>query len=1041
MDFEMTVIILILLMFMVGFFSLWTYYITPQLKKGKQENAVYIIIIAVVSAIIHIVCAFKYEGHATDMNCFTAWADMIYQGGIGNFYSSDAFTDYPPGYMYILYVVGALKQLFGISGGAQWLIVKMPAIICDIITGVLIYKIAAKKFDSGISSAIAGMYLFNPAVILNSSLWGQVDSVYTLAVVLMTYMLSRRELIKSYYVFALCIFIKPQAFMFMPLIIFAIIENIFLPGFNVQKFLKNLIWGLGAILMIVLLSLPFGFENVLHQYTETLASYPYLTINAFNLWGALGQNWTQLTAITNIAGYGVLVLIVAYAAYIFFKTKHEGKYYFCGAVLSLATFMFSTKMHDRYAFPVMVLLLMTFICKIDVKVYIMYALTTLMQFFNTAWVLFIYEQDINLYYKSPVIIVASIINLMIFAYFIYITHNSIINQAVTNVNAAKVSKTNNKSNNDGGKHMKFKLTQHYEKLNKFDYIAMAVIIVVYGFIAFYNLGDTKAPQTFTNIGTKNVEIDLGEEKEISQLRVYLGSYQLDDNRKLCISYLDKDGNNIYTQEENSGAVFYWSMFDVNVSARYIILKSTDKNLSIMEIGIIDSDKNKLTPANISDPDVMPMFDEQDLIPERATYLNSTYFDEIYHARTGYEFVHGLDVYEWTHPPLGKDIIALGIKIFGMTPFGWRVMGTLFGVLMIPAIYLFARRLLKKQWLSVITCLLFTFDFMHFAQTRIATIDVYVTFFIILMYYFMYKYCTMSFYDTPVKKTLKPLALCGISMGLGVASKWTGIYAGVGLAVIFFISIYRRYSEYLYAKKNPSGVTNGISHKKVIESFAPNLRITILWCCIFFVFVPILIYGLSYIPYLNAPSSNGISTIIKNQGDIFAYHSKTVVESTHPYSSKWYEWIIMERPIWYYSGTISSEIKEGISSFGNPLVWWIGIPALFMMIYRVFAYKDKKALFLTIAYVIQLVFWIPVTRTTFIYHYFPCVPFLVLMIGYCIDDIYQGAANKKSVIILSCVYAAAVIGMFLMFYPVLSGAPCSVEYAQNYLKWFDSWVLL
>ena len=65
--------------------------------------------------------------------------------------------------------------------------------------------------------------------------------------------------------------------------------------------------------------------------------------------------------------------------------------------------------------------------------------------------------------------------------------------------------------------------------------------------------------------------------------------------------------------------------------------------------------------------------------------------------------------------------------------------------------------------------LFAFDFMHFAQTRIATIDVYITFFVLLMYYFMYQYMETSFYDTPLKKTWIPLGACGLCMGLGVAS--------------------------------------------------------------------------------------------------------------------------------------------------------------------------------------------------------------------------------------------------------------------------------
>ena len=62
-------------------------------------------VIMAVALIVRYIAAAKYFGNETDMNCFIAWGDMIFKDGIGNFYSSDSFTDYPPGYMYILYMV------------------------------------------------------------------------------------------------------------------------------------------------------------------------------------------------------------------------------------------------------------------------------------------------------------------------------------------------------------------------------------------------------------------------------------------------------------------------------------------------------------------------------------------------------------------------------------------------------------------------------------------------------------------------------------------------------------------------------------------------------------------------------------------------------------------------------------------------------------------------------------------------------------------------------------------------------------------------
>lgn len=1074
----MVAILVTVAVFAVLGYGVWTYNLAPAISRGKNSdnNAVFIIAVLAVSFLIRAICAVMYKGHSTDMNCFIGWSGMIFDGGISNFYASEGFHDYPPGYMYILYIIGAIRHVFNPSDGGLFLLVKMPSIIVDLLSGFFIYKLARKKFSDGISSLFAALYLINPAIILNSSLWGQVDTIYTILIALMVYFVSEKQMIKSYFIFAVCIFVKPQAFIFTPLIIYGIIENVFLPKFNKSEFIKNLLFGLGAIAVLFIIALPFGLNHVIEQYTATLASYPHLTVNAFNIWGAFGQNWTGLNSFTSVLGYVILAAIVAYSAYIFFKSKNKGKYFFTAAFLSFATFMLSTKMHDRYAFPTMILLLLAFLTTEKLEDYFLYIVISLSQFFNTAWVLFIYEQDINLYFKSPVINTASFINIVIFICMLmvtkkhYINYNPAVTAAAKSVKgknssaakpAAKSAYNSKKTYAPPRKSQKFEISSVFSKITKADVIAMAVITAVYSGVALYNLGDMAAPETEVSIAKSSVTVDLGSDRDISKIKFYLGSYELNDQRAINIEFKNTSGSVVSSDKYTSGAVFYWSEKDINTKARYITLSSDYDTLNIKEFAVMGADGNYLTPSNASDSSVKNLFDEQQLIPERTSFKNSTYFDEIYHARTGYEFVHGMSVYEWTHPPLGKVFIAIGIKLFGMNPFGWRIAGTLFGIFMIPIMYLFAKLITKKTWLSIVTCLLFTFDFMHFAQTRIATIDVYITFFVMLMYYFMFKYYSMSFYDTPIKKTLVPLALSGIFMGFAVASKWTGVYAGVGLAIVFFITIYKRYSEYLYASKHPAAETNGISHKHIINNFQPYLIKTLGWCCIFFVLVPIIIYCASYCLYLRAPDAHGLKTVIENMNSMYTYHAKTVIGSTHPFSSLWYEWIIMKRPIWYYSGTVSEGIKEGISAFGNPAVWWVGIPAFFYMAYTAFKKHDKTSLFLCVGYIIQLLFWIPIERLTFIYHYFPMVPFVALMIGYSINLIYENAkdfgneetvmifgfirkikiGSKRSVIVGSFILAAIAIVLFAMFYPVLSGYPVSVDYVKTFLKWFDSWVLI
>jgi dolichyl-phosphate-mannose--protein O-mannosyl transferase len=286
------------------------------------------------------------------------------------------------------------------------------------------------------------------------------------------------------------------------------------------------------------------------------------------------------------------------------------------------------------------------------------------------------------------------------------------------------------------------------------------------------------------------------------------------------------------------------------------------------------------------------------------------------------------------------------------------------------------------------------------------------------------------------------------MGFGCASKWTGVYAGAGLGIIFFGIMLKRYFEYRQAWNDPKGKSGNIENSQIVMNFKRNILLTIGFCVIAFVIIPGTIFTLSYIPFNNGTDMGLIQRMIKNQMDMWNYHSQ--LNDTHPFSSHWYEWIIMKRPIWYYNTTISGTVQGNISAFGNPLVWWAGIPAFFYLLYRIVKRVDTKALFLVVAYLAQLLPWVPVTRCTFIYHYFPSVPFVTLMFGYSMYCLYEFAGNRNDqktkrtkaqniVLIALCIYVVAAIALFAWFYPVLSGYPMETSYGEG-LRWFKSWVL-
>ncbi|MBQ8300696.1 MAG: hypothetical protein IJX57_01845, partial [Clostridia bacterium] len=71
-------------------------------------NAVYILVTAAVAFLLRMIIGGMYKGHDTDMSCFIGWSNAVFEHGLSKFYTLEMFHDYPPGYMYVLYVIGAL---------------------------------------------------------------------------------------------------------------------------------------------------------------------------------------------------------------------------------------------------------------------------------------------------------------------------------------------------------------------------------------------------------------------------------------------------------------------------------------------------------------------------------------------------------------------------------------------------------------------------------------------------------------------------------------------------------------------------------------------------------------------------------------------------------------------------------------------------------------------------------------------------------------------------------------------------------------------
>lgn len=1019
-------------------------------KKGNIDIKAFdkwsIVRLIVLAFVLRLAIGVIFHGFKGDLDYFYTWSTKAYEVGLPKFYDA-AGADYPPGYIYVLYIIGFLHSVFNIE---YWtwqsiLLIKLPAIICDILTGLLIYKIAGKKNSNSRALLLTAIYLFNPAIIYNSSVWGQVDSILGFLLLLLCYLLMEKKIIPAYVVYGIGVLMKPQMIMFTPLIIFGFLEQVIFDKFSVRKLFINLLSGISVIMGMIIACIPFDVSRIFNLYTKTMSSYPYASVNAYNFWSMIGSNFkpqTERFLFMSYQSWGriAILLTVVLAAFFFYKArKQECRYYTTAAVIIMTMFLFSVRMHERYLFYAMPLLLLAYIIRPVKGLYVAYIGVSLCQLYNMADVLMKAYSD-GYTSSEGTIRIISIGMMTVGCYFYYMLYRYDVAGDTCEKDMLFTG------NNEEACHIKKEKLKAYtpkpsEKFMPFtwkDAVVILAITFAYSVVALYDLGDKKAPCTEYHMNKgDSIMLNVPSDHEAKWLYSYLGNL---DNREFTIAYqTNADDSWYYLGEDgayNIASVLCWDRIELPNDCRSIYITCNSDEAILMELSFADADERGFLPDNYMD--YKTLFDESNLFPDEGpSFRNGTYFDEVYYARAGYEFINGLDTYENTHPPLGKVFISISMLIFGINPFGWRIAGVLFGILMLPVIYLFGRDITKSRYLGSLTTVLFAFDFMHFTQTRIATIDVFVTFFIILMYWLMYRYSKTSFYDTKLSKTFVLLLLCGTAMGFAIACKWTGIYAAIGLAVIFFATIYRRYKEYVLAKENPNGSSHGISNSSIIDTFAPNTYKTIRFCILAFAIIPIIIYTLSYLPFRHGDDGL-ITRMLNNQVNMFSYHSG--LTETHAYSSAWYEWPTMVRPVLYYwrgygEGYVN---RASISAFGNPLIWWVGIPAFLFMIYLVIKKKDKQAAFLCIGYLSQYVPWIFISRCTFLYHYFTSVPFIVLMIIYSFKRIKERMSDRSWYILTSC-YVVATIALFIMFYPVLSGQTVSAEYVNKFLKLFSTWV--
>jgi Gpi18-like mannosyltransferase len=336
-----------------------SYYLIARknIKIQHVDKKILILTLLGTGLFLRVAAAPWIGGFPTDIRFFTSWATSAAQN-LGEFYTSGS-SDYPPFYIYILFLAGKLASLPALSSYFI-LLIKLPSILADIATAYFIYRLAAKYLSLEWSLLLCAAYLFNPAVFINSTFWGQVDSFFAMIVVLAVLLLTEKKVSLSAALFTAAVLMKPQGIIFLPVLFFELVRLK-----SLKRFLAAAVTILGTALVIIV---PFSYHQeplwIINLFTKTLGEYPYASVNAFNFFSLLGANYKQASSTLFIFSYHTwgmifIALVTALSFFIYIKGRNA-TYASAAALLQIAgVFTFSSSMHERYLFPALALALIS----------------------------------------------------------------------------------------------------------------------------------------------------------------------------------------------------------------------------------------------------------------------------------------------------------------------------------------------------------------------------------------------------------------------------------------------------------------------------------------------------------------------------------------------------------------------------------------------------------------------------------------------------------------------------------------------------------
>jgi dolichyl-phosphate-mannose-protein mannosyltransferase len=432
------------------------------------------------------------------------------------------------------------------------------------------------------------------------------------------------------------------------------------------------------------------------------------------------------------------------------------------------------------------------------------------------------------------------------------------------------------------------------------------------------------------------------------------------------------------------------------------------------------------------------------------------FDEKYYALNSWEVVnnggyeanpgYGLVV----HPPLGKQVIAIGEWLFGYNAVGWRFMTALAGVVCIALVIRVARRLTGSTFIGGIAGILLICDGVSHVQSRTGLLDMIQAVFVLAGFA-----CVVADRDQ-VRTRLHALAAAAGEQGI-TAGHWAGPALGArwwrfGAGVMFGCAASVKWSGiYWFAAFGVVVVIWDITARRsvgVSRSLRAVLRRDLLPSVWSLAVVPVIVYVGSWWAWFASETAwarhltgDVVTSFLQWQQQMLKFHANlvtpSVVANRHPWESKPWSWPMGTRPVLYYvqggadaTGCDgSTDCVKRIFLIGTPAMWWLALPVLLWALWRIVGRQDWRYAAVVAAYAAGYLPWFfNLERQMYFFYMTPVAPFLVLAIALVLGDVLakRTAGIERQLLALAavCLYVGVVAADFAFLWPILNGDPIS-----------------